>query len=30
MITHHFPLDQIEEAWKLQMTGQCGKVIVHP
>lgn len=30
MITHHFPLSRIEDAWKLQMTGQCGKVIVHP
>lgn len=30
MITHHFPLDQIDEAWKLQMTGQCGKVVVNP
>ena len=30
MITHHFPLGQMEDAWKLQMTGQCGKVIVHP
>ena len=29
-ITHRFTLDRIEEAWKLQMTGQCGKVIVHP
>ena len=30
MITHRFPLSQIEDAWKLQMTGECGKVIVHP
>jgi threonine dehydrogenase-like Zn-dependent dehydrogenase len=30
MITHRFRLDQIEEAWKLQMTGQCGKVVLHP
>ena len=30
MITHHFPLEKIEDAWNLQMTGRCGKVIVHP
>jgi threonine dehydrogenase-like Zn-dependent dehydrogenase len=30
MITHHFPLDEIEDAWKLQLTGQCGKVVLHP
>ena len=28
MITHRFPLAQIEDAWKLQMTGQCGKVVL--
>ena len=30
MITHSFGLDKIEEAWKLQMTGQCGKVMIRP
>ena len=30
MITHRFPIDQIEDAWKLQMNGQCGKVVIHP
>ena len=30
LITHRFPLDQIEEAWKLQLSGQCGKVILQP
>ncbi len=30
VITHHFPLSQIEDAWRLQMTGNCGKVMVHP
>jgi threonine dehydrogenase-like Zn-dependent dehydrogenase len=30
MITHRFPLSEIEDAWKLQLTGQCGKVILHP
>ncbi|MBI1336532.1 MAG: zinc-binding dehydrogenase [Phycisphaera sp.] len=30
LITHHYPLDKIEDAWKLQLTGRCGKVILHP
>ncbi len=30
VITHHFPFSQIEDAWRLQMTGTCGKVMVHP
>ena len=30
LITHHFPLSQIEDAWRLQMSGMCGKVMVHP
>ncbi len=30
MITHTFPLTRVEEAWQLQMTRQCGKVILHP
>lgn len=30
MITHRFSLDKIEDAWKLQMTGQCGKVVIKP
>lgn len=30
MITHRFPLSSIEEAWELQCTGQCGKVILQP
>lgn len=29
MITHEFPLTEVEQAWKLQMTGQCGKVLLH-
>lgn len=29
-ITHRFPLDRTEEAWRLQETGQCGKVVLHP
>ena len=30
LITHSFPLDRVEEAFKLQMTGRCGKVLLHP
>ncbi len=30
MITHVFPLDEIQEAWETQVAGQCGKVILHP
>ena len=30
VITHHFPISRIEDAWKLQMTGSCGKVMVYP
>jgi threonine dehydrogenase-like Zn-dependent dehydrogenase len=30
LITHRFAFSEIERAWQLQMTGQCGKVIVHP
>ncbi|MFJ2240595.1 zinc-binding dehydrogenase [Streptomyces sp. NPDC087859] len=29
-ITHTFPLDEIEQAWKLQLTRECGKIILHP
>ena len=30
MITHRFSMNRVAEAWKLQMTGQCGKVIIKP
>jgi len=30
MITHEFPLDRVQEALELQVTGQCGKVILTP
>lgn len=30
MITHRFPLTQVAEAWELQLTGECGKIILHP
>ena len=30
LITHTFPLSEVEEAFKLQMSGRCGKVVLHP
>lgn len=30
LITHTFPLDQIEEAFNIQLTGHCGKIILKP
>jgi len=29
-ITHGFPLRRVQDAFELQLTGQCGKVILHP
>jgi L-iditol 2-dehydrogenase len=29
-ITHTFPMSQVQRAWELQMTGNCGKVILYP
>src|SRR5687768_16257181 len=29
-ITHRFPLSQVKDAWELQATGQCGRVILNP
>jgi len=30
LITHTFSIDDVEKAWKLQSTRQCGKVIIKP
>jgi len=30
LVTHKFALTNAEEAFKLQMTGECGKVLLHP
>jgi L-iditol 2-dehydrogenase len=30
LITHTFPLAQTEDAFKLQVSGNCGKVLLHP
>ena len=29
-ITHSFPLDQSRQAWELQLSGKCGKVLLYP
>ena len=29
-ITHTFPLTAVQDAWELQLTGECGKVVLHP
>lgn len=30
LITHRFPLADIQDAWATQLSGQCGKVILQP
>jgi L-iditol 2-dehydrogenase len=30
LISHHFALTEVQQAWELQATGQCGKVLLHP
>lgn len=30
LITHRFPMNQVQQAFELQTTGQCGKVVLHP
>jgi L-iditol 2-dehydrogenase len=29
-ITHTFPMSQVQKAWELQVTGECGKVVLDP
>ena len=29
-ISHRFPLNQIQQAWETQLSGECGKVILKP
>jgi threonine dehydrogenase-like Zn-dependent dehydrogenase len=29
-ITHRFPLSRVKDAWELQLTGECGKIILQP
>ncbi len=30
MITHTFPMSRVQDAWELQLTGECGKVLLEP
>jgi L-iditol 2-dehydrogenase len=30
LITHTFAMSKVQEAFELQLTGRCGKVVVHP
>ncbi len=30
LITHRFPLERVRDAWELQTTGACGKVLLDP
>lgn len=30
LITHSFSMDRVQDAWELQLTRQCGKVILYP
>ena len=30
LITHTFPMSQVQQAWELQSTFECGKVVLHP
>ncbi len=30
LITHSFSLSEVQAAWELQLTGQCGKVLLYP
>jgi L-iditol 2-dehydrogenase len=29
-ITHTFPMSRVQDAWELQLTGNCGKVLLKP
>jgi len=30
LITHRFPMKDAQKAWELQLSGRCGKVVLHP
>ena len=30
LISHHFALSDVQQAWELQVSGQCAKVLLHP
>ncbi|MBM3262500.1 MAG: zinc-binding dehydrogenase [candidate division Zixibacteria bacterium] len=29
-ITHTFPMSRVQDAWELQLTGNCGKIVLEP
>jgi len=30
LITHTFPMSEVQKAWELQITGNCGKIVLDP
>ncbi|MFZ4508659.1 MAG: zinc-dependent alcohol dehydrogenase [Fimbriimonas sp.] len=30
LVSHRFPMSHVEEAWQLQASGECGKVLMYP
>lgn len=30
LITHRFPMSRVQEAWELQLTGECAKIVLDP
>lgn len=30
LITHRFPMSRVQDAWELQKTGECGKIVLDP
>lgn len=30
LITHRLPLDRVQDAWAIQVTGECGKIVLYP
>jgi threonine 3-dehydrogenase len=30
LVTHEFALDNVEEAFQVQLSGACGKVLLYP
>jgi threonine dehydrogenase-like Zn-dependent dehydrogenase len=30
LITHRLPMDQVQQAWEIQLRGECGKIVLYP
>ena len=30
LITHTFPMSEVQKAWEIQVTGECGKIVLDP